>query len=423
MKIHAFIHYGILRGLFLSTLFSFIAFLTSAAVSGEGFSTIKLRNSEVNKLNELRIEGVHEPIIMTAGNNLTSENGSWEFITLGRRNGLAYIQSVPNDGYSAQAAMHGKYGYIARYPLEYQSIWGIKYCTVAIYCVSMTTDTDNGIIGCELEYITNFKPEQKAIGGSPFRNNRSVSDKALAEWYLRAADANHDGLISDSEKEAITELFTGYPTSANNLESFQALDEFPNLRHIKSERIGVFADGLPKLVIKHSNLSNIEIDELETDVLDLSGCTNLKNLSLRFSKIGRLILPKSLKTLFLQHGTFGNLDMQQVPNLELCVIQDTDLKNIDLSKNTKLEGLRLDNTKLTSLDVSALQSLVRLSCCGNAIDILDISDNPRISELSLKDVSPHVKKLIIPAGKTKRNYNGYKTSSLANFSEIEVVNK
>ena len=115
--------------------------------------------------------------------------------------------------------------------------------------------------------------------------------------------------------------------------------------------------------------------------------------------------------------------MKQEPNLELCVIQDTDLKNIDLSKNTKLEGLRLDNTKLTSLDVSALQSLVRLSCCGNAIDILDISDNPRISELSLKDVSPHVKKLIIPAGKTKRNYNGYKTSSLANFSEIEVVNK
>lgn len=395
------------------------------AIAGSAcFSTIKLRNSDLNGLNRLKIEGVDEQIIMTGANNLTSENGKWEFITLGRRNGINYIQSVPEDGYTAQAAMQGNHAYIARYPIEHRSIWGIKYCIVAIYCVSMTTDADNkGIIGCKLDYITDFKPEQKTIGSSPFRNNRPVADRALADWYLKCADTNCDGLISDSEKDAITELYTGASTYVKDLKSFQALDEFPNLQHIRSDGTGVFSKGLSELVVNHRNLSNIEIDELEADFLNLSGCTNLKNLSLRFSKIGRLILPKSLEYLYLQHGTFGELDMRQAPNLRICVIQDTDLNNIDLSCSVKLEGLRIDNTKLTSIDVSGLHSLVRLSCCGNPLETLDISHNTGISELALKDASTSVKKLIIPAGKTKRSYKGYKTGTLANFSGIEVVTK
>lgn len=155
----------------------------------------------------------------------------------------------------------------------------------------------------------------------------------------------------------------------------------------------------------------------------MSGCTNLNNLSLRFSKIGKLILPASLENLFLQHGTFGRLDMSQAPNLKVCVIQDTDLDKIDLSPCKNLEGLKLDAVKLTSLDVSPLTRLKRLSCTGNPMESLDISGNPNISELDLKSGGCSVKKLVIPTGKTKRNYQGYKTGTLANFSGIEVVNK
>lgn len=382
-----------------------------------------MRNSDKNGLNIWEIKEVDEPIIMTASNNLTSENGKWEFISLGYRKSIDYIQSVPGDGYTKSAAMRSRNAYIARYPVEYRSVWGIKYCTVAIYCTQMTSDTSNNVIGCKLEYIVDFEPVVQSVSNNPFQYGQSVTDKALADWYIECADTNHNGMISDEEKQTVTELSGDYPTYASGLQSLQAIDEFPNLLKISTQNERLFVKNLPRLEIRHKKLQNIALDGLETEVFDLSGCPNLNNLSLRFSKIGKLILPESLESIFLQHGTFGKLDMTQVPNLTLCVINHTDLDDIDLSSCKKLQGLRLDVNKLTRIDVSKLTRLIRLSCCGNPMEILDISNNPDIAEISLKDATPSVKTLYIPAGKTKRNYKGYKTGTFANFSGIEVVAK
>ena len=421
------LHFTTFSGLkvLLVVVMSAVCFtMRSYSQSTEGFSTIALRNSDRENLNELKIKGVDEPIIMTKANNLSSRNGKWEFISLGRRKSIEYIQSISEDGYTGSAALFPSNAYIARYPVEFRSIWGVKYCVVAIYCTTMSTDTSHNIIGCKLEYIPDFKPQQKAVTINPFEYGKSVRDQALADWYIVCADANHNGVISDQEKNAVTELSADYPTKAHGLSSLQALDEFPNLRTLSSlTSPSPFVKNLPGLEISHNNLQSITLDELEVGVLDLSGCTNLNHLSLRFSKIGKLILPASLENLFLQHGTFGLLDMSQVPNLKVCVIQDTDLDKIDLSPCKNLEGLRLDAVKLTSLDVSPLTKLNRLSCTGNPMESLDISGNPNISQLDLKSGDCSVKKLIIPTGKTKRNYQGYKTGTFANFSGIEVVNK
>lgn len=395
----------------------------SQARTSNEYSTIALRNSDVEGLNIWKIKGVDEPIIMTAANNLTSENGKWEFVSLGRRKNIEYIQSVPEDGYSAYALMRTSNAYIARYPVEYRSVWGTKYCVVAIYCSTMTSDTGNNVIGCKLEYIVDFEPKQKAVTEHPFEYGKSVKDPALADWYVVCADTDHNGIISDREKNAVTELSTDYPTIARGLSSLEALDEFPNLQKISSlSSPSTFVKNLPTLTIGHANLQTIEFDELEVDILDLSRCHSLKSLSLRFSKIGKLILPKSLESLYLQHGTFGNPDMSEVPNLKLCVIQKTNIDKIDLSPCKRLEGLRLDSNNLNSLDVSQLTGLVRLSCCGNPMETLDISRNSGIVELDLKCGGRSIKTLYIPKGKTKRDYKGYKTGSFANFSDIEVVN-
>lgn len=62
--------------------------MRSYAQSTEEFSTIALRNSDRGNLDELKIKGVDEPIIMTKANNLSSRNGKWEFISLGRRKSI-----------------------------------------------------------------------------------------------------------------------------------------------------------------------------------------------------------------------------------------------------------------------------------------------------------------------------------------------
>lgn len=410
--------------LLLFALFICCSFGHSQARTSNEYSTIALRNSDANGLNIWKIEGVDEPIIMTAANNLTSNNGKWEFVSLGRRKNIEYIQSVPDGDYSAYATMITGNAYIARYPVEYRSLWGTKYCVVAIYCSIMTTDVEHNVIGCKLVYVVDFEPVQKSLTENPFEYGKSVKDSALADWYIVCADSNHNGIISNQEKNAITELSMAYPTTAKGLSSLDALDEFPNLQKISAlSSSSTFIKNLPKLTIKHSNLQSIEIDELEVGVLDLSECTGLKSLSLRFAKIGKLILPKSLESLFLQNGTFGNPDMSQVPNLKLCVIQDTDIDEIDLSSCKQLEELRLDSNKLTSLDVSQLTGLIRLSCFGNPMESLDISRNPSIVELNIKGGNNVIKTLYIPNSKTKRDYKGYKTGTFANFSDIDVLNK
>lgn len=407
---------------FCAILFILLFAVVAQAAGYDSHSSINLRNKPLEGLNELHINGIDDPIIMNGGNNLTSSDSKWEFVSLGKRKGIDYIQSIPEDGYTNLVAVTPQTAYVARYPLEYRSTWGTRYCYVAIYCKEYDVDKDNLIIGCHLDYIPDFTPKVQAASENPFEHGYSMTDGNLADWYVKIADTNHDGVISEQERYKVVEI----NERAKGLTSLQYLYLFPNLQKLDMERNeDAFVKGLFELKVEHSRLQELYLEGLEVGTLNLLQCKGLRKLYLGFSKIRKILLPESLESLVMVNGEIGELNLSWLPDLTTLKLVDMKLDRIDLSHNTKLTSVILQNNKLTQLDVSMLPHLRKLACDGNNISELDISRNPELQEIQIIYGSSDtpIKTLYIPAGKTKRDYQGFGTGTLARFSGTQVLTK
>lgn len=405
----------------------FSLFIVFALVNNdpEGTVNVRLSNSP-NEDHTFTTSGFSGyPISMTWNNNLVSESGKWEFAVFGKVNGIAYIQGIPDSGWSSKVALEPKTGYIARIQKGFWDNGVPYYVYMAIYCDSWILRVgDKGIIGAELKYICPFKPEVRAVTGFVIENS-SVTNPQIAKWYLTEADTNHDGRIDRTERYAVTDLGRkaygdGMIDISNGIE---CLYDFPNLTELLLDE-SHFKLGR-SLKISHNNLKKLTISWAKVDNLDLSECYSLESIFIDHCDIKSIKLPKSIEDIDVANNRLQILNLTGLKHLKRLVAYNNNISSLDVSCLPNLEILSCGDNNLTVLDVSKNQKLKSLYCSGNKITELDISANPQIEILSVaesgKDNS--IKKLYIPTGKSKRDYKGSKNGKLSWFAGVEVVNK
>lgn len=98
--------------------------------------------------------------------------------------------------------------------------------------------------------------------------------------------------------------------------------------------------------------------------LDVSSCTNLKNLDCSYNT------------------NLTGLNLNRNVNLEKLDCTNSNLKNLDVSNNINLKELICNHNGLTSLDVSSNVKLENLSCYSNNLDSLDLRNNTDLVALN-----------------------------------------
>lgn len=391
----------------------------------EGTVMVRLSDRIAGETSFYSSEFPNDPISLTRTHNLISYSKKWEFAAFGKVNGIAFIQGIPETGWTHEIALKPKMGYIGRIQ---QGTWdnGVPHYTyIAIYCDSwLLRVDDNAIIGAEIKYVCPFSPEIKAVNTSIFEHS-TVYNSKLATWYLWEADTNKNGKIDRNEKLAVTRLgFKGsYGEMIDVSNGLEGLYEFQNLAELMLSEYN-FKLG-KDLTIVHSNLKKLTLSWTKVEHLDLSGCTALESIFIDHCDLKSIILPESIVDINIANNCLQSIDLCNYANIKRLVIFNNDLTTLDVSCLPKLEVLSCENNNLTILDVSKNQQLIKLYCSDNQIQRLDISANPSIEILSVAR-SGHensVRKLYIPTGKTKRDYKGSESGELSWFAGIEVINK
>ena len=412
--------------------FMVMCFMTTLAIAQndpEGTIEISLRNEPNHPDNTFRIAGIDIPLQMTHGNNLQAERGNkWEFVSVGRRTGIAGIQKIPSEGWADKVRLEPQQAIVARFESKRYIDFGPVYVFVAIYVERWLTGAkDEGVIGAVIRYKADFEPTVQAISRRLFYDTYTVENESLAKWYLKYADSNNDGMISSTEANSVTVLGSEQDAIATfgpeNIESFENLSCFRNLREIHINNLqetGLYSRGVQTAVVRHPTLEKIVYCDVEVPIIDLRDCPHLREIDLSYCKIGNVLLPPSIERVDLRRGKVTSIDVTECPQLTYLQVGGNQLTSLNLSGNPKLETLSVWDNQLTSLDVSKLQHLKKLYCANNKFATLDLSHNTGIEILSVADTKGSLKRVIIPKGKTKRDYKT-ESGALASFSGIEVV--
>ncbi len=159
-----------------------------------------------------------------------------------------------------------------------------------------------------------------------------------------AADSTKSGVITKVECPGPSSSSRGNVTALDvrNLTAMVTLNCYYN--YITSIKLPTSTTALKTINCIHNSLTTI----------DISGCTELTNLSTGGNNLSSLDVSKNTKLLSL-----------------LCSLNN--LSTLDLSQNTKLVEVECSNNSLTSLDVSHNPLLTRLLYSGNAVGNVDLS--------------------------------------------------
>ena len=187
------------------------------------------------------------------------------------------------------------------------------------------------------------------------------ADEIFESFCLDSYDQDQDGIISQAEAEAVTEmLIDSYSAPLKNVKSLGGIEAFTNLQ---------------KLIVGNSLFSNIPpITEL-----DLSGNKALTLIELYVTDLKTINLSENtqLTSLTIVGPTLmSGIDLSTNTELRTLKLDNLGLEELDLTNNTKLTELRCDNNQLEKLDVSMLKRLRTLYCQTNLLTELDLSQNP-----------------------------------------------
>ena len=170
-----------------------------------------------------------------------------------------------------------------------------------------------------------------------------------------------------------TEIAYGVTHEGNkvkiNLEDFSSEDRAgPDSWHQKFKSIFISSSTLTEIFV-HYITENL-----------ILRCSNLIDLNCYVNKI-------------------TTLDVSQCPNLKYLSCDHNNLTTLNVSKNPNLAHLYCHNNNLTTLDVSNCPNLIILFCGDNNLTTLDVSKNPKLEHL---------------------NYNKDETKLIKNLNEINV---
>lgn len=375
---------------------------------------------------------IADKIIMTPENNFSSEKGGWEFVSLGNRNGLEYIQTIPEDGWTSKVRVRPEGGYIARYKVGYAGPDWPRYKYVSIYCLDYreSASESKAIIGAKISYEKGVASERKAVSDYMFKGESlSVGDAKTRDFLLSVADKNGDGYVSEDEAREITEIgYKGdYPHVIDG-ELARALTYFPNLQRLHVRGLGSDMEIAENLSFDLPNLTEFWMEELghnHISILDLSKCRNLKTVNIDYSDISTLLLPDCGEARCvasrLKKLEFRTVDGRYVYNLKKLVVWDNDLKELPDMKFPKLEVLSIQSNKnlggTLDLDVYSCDYLTELLAERTSLETLYING---LMDLKVLGLPSTLKKIVVPTGRELDTYKDSKGNQVS-FKGIEVI--
>lgn len=152
-----------------------------------------------------------------------------------------------------------------------------------------------------------------------------------------------------------------------------------------------------KLPNEASVLTSVVCDSNSLEVLDLSKCMALEELSCADNKIAKLDLKNNpkLTKIYAINNCITDIDVSKNKALETLTLTNNQISSINLSNNTELKNLYLGSNKLSTLDISQNTNIEYLVLDKNHLKeiqtqnqkklrLLKVSDN-RLSSLDIKE--------------------------------------
>ena len=286
---------------------------------------------------------------------------------------------------------------------------------------------------------------------------------------VKKADKDGNGILSQKEIDAVTELsvedynksinlknisvFTNLKNFAVSGKSIANIDEIYQLS--KCEELAVYDftsidsvdfsrlqslkkltavfSSIKKLVINNANLGEalIRLTNVQnTEALDLSGNAKLEKLTLQDRAYERVNLSGNnyVKILELDAEFEKEMNVSNIPNLEELYLLGADKERTDRLKVLdcpKLHYVEVNYVKrLTCLGLKNLPSLVRVSINAPKLKQLDLSLLAKLASVSIE--SDRLKKMKLPrkASITDLNIIGTKvrTINLQNYKRLKFCN-
>lgn len=399
----------------------------------------KAQPIDINLSNNVNQDNSFQPyseiadrIIMTPENNFSSEKNGWEFVFLGNRNGLEYIQTIPDEGWVSKVRVQPGCGYIARYKIGNVGPNWPRYKYVRIYCIAYreSASEKNAIIGAKISYETGVTSDRKAASDYIFKGGSlSVGNAKTQDFLLSIADKNGDGLIDEAEAREVTEIGYngGYPHVIDG-ELLRALTYFPNLKRLHVRGLGTDMEIAEDLSLELPNLVEFWMEDLghnHISILDLGKCRNLKTINIDYSDISTLVLPDCVEAQcvasHLKKLEFKTVDGRYVYNLKKLVLWDNDLKELPRLKFPKLEILSIQSNKnfggTLSLNVLDCYDLAELYAERTSVETMHINSCLDLKVLGLPST---LKTIVIPSGRDLDMYRNSEGKPV-DFKGIEVI--
>ena len=178
--------------------------------------------------------------------------------------------------------------------------------------------------------------------------------------FVRNFDTNNDGLLQDSETNAVETI----TVRGMNIASLEGISVFKNLKTLRCSS---------------NNLTALDLSS--NTLLEALGCDNNRITSLNLNAC------PNLREVFCTNNGLRTLDVSGCSALEELYCYVNSLDALQVSRNTALVSLDCQENSITALDLTSNTALQFLDCSDNKLTSLNLAHNPALKWLYCRDLN------------------------------------
>lgn len=195
--------------------------------------------------------------------------------------------------------------------------------------------------------------QPKAVPTGVEVSEENFPDEVFRNYVSTNFDKDSDGYLSDSEIEAVTEVYVfGTSSVDGGVASLKGIEHFNKLKIL----VCMYNSGLTELDVSQ-NMALTHLYCLDTQITNLDVNNNT-----------------ALMYLACSNANITGIDVSNNTVLKSLACSNTQITNLDVKGNTALEFLNCSNTDITSLDLSNNTDLTELNCQKTKISHLDFTN-------------------------------------------------
>ncbi|MEX0315568.1 MAG: leucine-rich repeat domain-containing protein [Allomuricauda sp.] len=228
-----------------------------------------------------------------------------------------------------------------------------------------------------------------------------------AQFEMRLINLGIDGdgetnqKVLKSDAVNVEYLDLSSETTSEEISDLTGIEGFPNLKRLyaignKLSSVDLSNNALlDTLNLAGNNLSTIDLSNNSrlvmldlkvndlTSISGLSNAINLRWLNLSFNLFEKYTVENpSLENILMSHNQLVSFDSSVAANLQSLYILTNGITYLDLTQNTLLETVNMGDNKLTHVEFGLKEHLAYLSCFGNLLNSLDVSNFDMLDYLS-----------------------------------------